>query len=561
MRLYHSISTHAAAAALVSALALPAAAQSRGGTPASAASGPSSFTIYVRSTPVGNEEIAVARTAEGWTIASSGRLNAPLDIVSRRLEMRYDREWKPLELTLDATVRGEGQTVHATVNGSTVTTDITIQGQSTITIAIPGAEIFLPNPFFAPYEALAARLRTLGAGTTMRAAGLQVSIAIEVGSSTTERIQTATELIETKRTHLKLTPEGGMTIEADLWADQAGRLLRLSIPVQELDVVREDIASAASRQVTVWRPNDESVKIPSLGFSLAGTLSRPAGPTAGRLPAVVLVGGSGPIDRDGAVVGVPIPVVGELASLLADAGFITLRYDKRGVGQSGGRLESADLDDSTDDLRSAVKLLADRKDVDPKRISVIGHREGGAVAMLAAAKDKRIAAVGLVATAGGTGADLVLEQQQHFLSRSSFSDAERQAKIDLQKRINQAVVTDKGWDELPLEARRPIDPEFQSVLAHDPAKVVPKVPQPILIVQGELDTQVAPANADRLEALARARKNKAAVQAIRVPGVNHLLVPATTGEIEEYGALRDRHVSPAVVSAIVSWLRTTLAIQ
>src|SRR3989304_1021237 len=99
MRLYHSISTHAAAAALVSALALPAAAQSRGGTPASAASGPSSFTIYVRSTPVGNEGIAGSRAGEGSTHASSGRLNAALDIVSPRLEMRYDREWKPLELT------------------------------------------------------------------------------------------------------------------------------------------------------------------------------------------------------------------------------------------------------------------------------------------------------------------------------------------------------------------------------------------------------------------------------------------------------------------------------
>jgi pimeloyl-ACP methyl ester carboxylesterase len=298
------------------------------------------------------------------------------------------------------------------------------------------------------------------------------------------------------------------------------------------------------------------VKIPSLGFSLAGTLSKPQGLTAMRLPAVVLVGGAGPIDRDGIVAGVP--VIGELATQLADAGFITLRYDKRGVGQSGGRIESADITDAADDLQSAVKLLADRRDVDPRRISVIGHSEGGAVAMLAAARERRIAAVGLIATAGGTGAELVLEQQQRALSRLNLTDAEKQARVELQKRINDAVVTGRGWEALPPETRRAVDnPEYQSILAHDPAKVVPRMPQPILIVAGELDRQVAPGNADRLDALARARKNRA-VHTVKVPGVNHLLVPAVTGEVAEYAALRDRRVSPAVISAIAGWLRTTL---
>jgi len=556
----HSI--RAASAVLLLALAPPAAAQQlpAGALPSNAVQ-PSTFKIFVRATPVGSEDIAVARTAEGWTITSSGRLDAPLDVVARSFVIRYDPDWKPLELTLDTTVRGLSQTVHSTVSQNTVYTEIRTEGQPNLVLAIPNAELFLPNPFYAPYEALAARLRTLQAGAALRAAGLQNFVSIQVGNSTIEHIQTATELIETKRTHLTLTPRTGMAVEGDLWADQAGRLLRLSVPVQFLDVVREDIASASARQVAVWRPNDEFVKIPSLGFSLAGTLSKPAGLTAGRLPAVVVVGGSGAIDRDNAMAGVGIPVLGELASRLSDAGFVTLRYDKRGVGQSGGRLESATINDAAEDLRSAVKLLADRKDVDPKRISVIGHGEGGAVAMLAAAKEKRIAAVALVATAGGTGAELVLEQQDHFLSRSTFSEAEKRAKIDLQKRINEAIITDKGWDTLPPEARRPIDLEFQSILAYDPAKVLPKMPQPILIVAGELDTQVAPGNADRLDALARKRKSTSSVSTVKVPGVNHLLVPAATGEIEEYVGLKDPHVSPAVVNAIVTWLHTTFTIQ
>ena len=72
------------------------------------------------------------------------------------------------------------------------------------------------------------------------------------------------------------------------------------------------------------------------------------------------------------------------------------------------------------------------------------------------------------------------------------------------------------------------------------------VRQPLLIVQGELDTQVEPLNADRLETLARARKNAPPVEVVKVPGVNHLLVPATTGEVDEYGTLKDKQVSRLV---------------
>jgi fermentation-respiration switch protein FrsA (DUF1100 family) len=93
----------------------------------------------------------------------------------------------------------------------------------------------------------------------------------------------------------------------------------------------------------------------------------------------------------------------------------------------------------------------------------------------------------------------------------------------------------------------------------DPAKLVPPVRQPLLIVQGGLDTQVEPGNADQLEALARKRKNAPAVEVVRVPDVNHLLVTATTGEVSEYGDIKDKHVSAAVTQAIVAWLNKTLS--
>jgi len=313
-----------------------------------------------------------------------------------------------------------------------------------------------------------------------------------------------------------------------------------------------------SRSVTIYRPNDEPVKIPGNGFVLAGTLSRPAATTEKVLPAVVLVGGSGPSDRDGLVVGVPI--LGQIANALADAGFIVARYDKRGIGQSGGRAEAASLADYTEDVRAAVKWLSDRKDVDDKRIAVVGHSEGGAVALMAAAKEKRIAAIVLIAASGVTGAELVLGQQQHALDRSTMSAEEKQAKVDLQKRIHEAVLTGKGWDQLPADVRKQVDnPEFQSILANDPAKVMPDVKQPILIVQGELDSQVDPSNADKLEALARKRKNSPPVEVLKVPGINHLLIPAKTGEVAEYSTLTDKQVSASVTGGIDSWLKKTFS--
>ena len=383
------------------------------------------------------------------------------------------------------------------------------------------------------------------------------SFSIRVGDSAAERIDTASRTVSAKRTHVTLLFPG-TPLEAEVWTDDALRLVRFSVPAQSLEVAREDIASVAARRVPISRPNDEQVRIAGNGFTLAGTLSKPLNGASQPLPAVVLVSGLGPNERDSTIAG--IPILGQLASAIADGGFVVLRYDKRGIGQSGGRAESAGIQDYAEDLRAAVKFLTERKDVDPKRIAVVGHSEGGIVALVAAAKDKRIAALVLASTPGMPGADLVLAQQARALSHTTLSDEEKQERVEMQKKIQEAVITGKGLDQLPPAIRRQVDnPEFQSILAADPAKLVPQTKQPILIVQGELDAQVEPPNADRLEQLARQRKNAGPSEVAKIPGVNHLLVAAKTGEVDEYGLLPDKRVSPAAATAIVTWLQKTLA--
>src|SRR5665213_3121667 len=109
----------------------------------------SNFTVFVRGVPIGTEQVAVALGAGGWTITSSGRMSAPLDLLARRVEVRYSRDWKPLELSIDGTLRGLPLVIHTLVDGTTATSQITQAGQSSNkTDTIPADALLLPSPFW-----------------------------------------------------------------------------------------------------------------------------------------------------------------------------------------------------------------------------------------------------------------------------------------------------------------------------------------------------------------------------------------------------------------------------
>jgi len=252
--------------------------------------------------------------------------------------------------------------------------------------------------------------------------------------------------------------------------------------------------------------------------------------------------------------------MGQLAGALANAGFLTVRYDKRGYGQSGGRSESATLTDYADDARTVMRWLADRKDVDPKRIAVVGDSDGAWVALLAASREKRFAAIATIGAPASTGAEVVLELQKRTLDQLDLAPQERAKREALQKQIIAAVQSEKGLANLPPEIRKSADtPWFQSVLNFAPARVLKDVNQPLLIVHAGLDHEVPVADAERLATIAQKEGSSKSVELLIVKGVNHLLVPAVTGEVSEYGALTDRNVSQDVSSAVSGWLTRTFA--
>ena len=412
----------------------------------------------------------------------------------------------------------------------------------------------LPNLFFSAYEALAMRLASIPDGASFPVyVAPQAEITVKQNARSTQKIETARRVIDVRAYALTFQNPGN-PLDAIVWTDETGRLLKFEVPAQSLIFVREDLASVASRALVVSRDGDQSVRIPGNGFNLAGTLSQPSGQpppeSKGRYPAIVLVGGSGPTDRDETVSG--IAVFGLLATPLADAGYYVLRYDRRGVGQSGGRAETATLPDAAEDVRAVVEFLRKRKDVDPKRIVLFGHSEGGLVSLLAASRDEDLAGVVLAGAPSGTGGDLVLEQQQYLLGKMNLPDAERETRIDLQKRIQAAVLGQGTWDGIPEALKKQANTAwFQSFLGFTPASVMPKVKQPLLILHGDIDRQVPAHHADRLAELAGHAQESTGRQSavVKLAGVNHLLVTGKTGDLEEYPSLAGKGLDPRVAPA------------
>lgn len=516
------------------------------------------YTLFSRGVPIGREDVTVSTDTRGTTISSQSRVSGPASITVRKAEVRYQRDWAPESFTLDAAIDGGDFSVTTTFRENAASTDGTQRGTafSRTHQVDPQALVLLPNAFFGAFEALARRLTAEPGLTDVRAYVVpQTQIGVKVSAARADRMQVGTTLFDVRRYELALANPGG-DLAVTLTATADGRMIRVTIPAQSIDVVRDDVAASTSRTQVFSNPGDEAVFIPAFGFNLGATVTKPKGAPA-RAPAVVLLAGSGVGDRDGA--GIGVPMLAHLAGALADAGFLVVRYDKRGNGQSGGRAESATLADFAEDTRAVVKWLSDRKDVDPKRIAVVGHSEGAWVGMLAASRDRRIAALVSLAGASVTGAELLLEQQQAALDRLTLTADDRAARVALQKQIQAAALTGKGWEGVPPAVRREADtPWFQSVLAFDPAQTIKKVRQPLLFVHGALDKQVPVSHVDRLADLARKTSDSKSVEVVTVRGVNHMLVPAVTGEVSEYATLTDQVISPDLAGAVATWLAKAL---
>jgi dienelactone hydrolase len=285
-------------------------------------------------------------------------------------------------------------------------------------------------------------------------------------------------------------------------------------------------------------------------WELPGTLTVPKGD--GPFPAVVLVQGSGPNDRDETIG--PNKPFRDLAWGLASQGIAVLRYDKRTLvyGQKIAALNSFTVNDETvDDAVAAVELLRQTAKIDPARVFVLGHSLGGYLAPRIAQRDPAIA--GIIILAGNTRPleDLVLEQTRYLLSLDgSLSETDQQQIDALEKAVEATRHAQPGDDPSTLLFNAP--PAYWIDLnAYDPVAVAQQLTQPMLILQGERDYQVTMVDFQGWKDGLGGRDN---VTFKSYPDLNHLFMsgegPGSPAEYQTAG-----HVAGQVIDDIASWVQ------
>jgi pimeloyl-ACP methyl ester carboxylesterase len=531
--------------------------------PATPALRTATFNVFLRSSPVGFERVDVLRTDDGWIIRSTGELSPPFDLRNRQFEVEYDARWTPRRLSMEGSRIGREFSLHTTVEDETAENQFT-DGGATIgsTDQIDPASVVLPDYFFGAYEAVAARLTTAVVGDRIPVyvapRGQTQALVREMDA---QDLQTSDQRLSARI--YRITFENtDQPLEAEVWVDSDDRLLRVLLPAISLDVARQDISLVSTRLAGVTVPGDEQVRVAATGFSLAGTLTTPTNgePPAEGWPAVVLVPGTASTDRDEYLSGVPLH--GQLATILSASGHVVLRYDRRGVGQSGGRPESATLRNYAEDVRDVVRYVGGLDNVDRDRVAVIAHGEGGWIGLEAASRERRIAALVLMATPSTTGSKWVLEQQQAVLERLALPPTERDERADLQRRINAAVLDDGSWDDIPADMRSRADtPWFQSFLEFEPERAVRRSRQPFLLLHGTLDRQIPPTHADQLATFAQERgRRESTVALVHLDNINHLMVPVNTSAVGKTDPLNvsSTELGESVTATLTEWLQRTL---
>ncbi len=327
----------------------------------------------------------------------------------------------------------------------------------------------------------------------------------------------------------------------------------------------------------------EDVTYRSGGITVACTLTRPT--AAGRHAAVQLVTGSGPQTRDEEVFGFKVFKV--MSDHLTRAGLAVLRCDDRGVGGTGGNSTASTTADFAEDVRAGVAYLRSRPEIDPARVGILGHSEGGLVAPMVAASVPDLAFIVLMSGPGIPGEQVMLSQSS-LLGRVAGLTADAIARNqDMQRRLFAASRTGTGWEQLDADMRADVrsavsrlpeaqraalgdveayaarqaasqlaavkTPWFKFFLDADPATWLSKTRCPVLVLFGGKDLQVdaAPNRAAVEGALAAAGNRRVRVEVF--PDANHLYQKAGTGGVDEYARLEKSFV-PGFLDLLSSWI-------
>jgi uncharacterized protein len=336
-----------------------------------------------------------------------------------------------------------------------------------------------------------------------------------------------------------------------LRVDGDGHIMGGSVPAQGLRIIRT--RSAAPGAMRVEKPDysapagapyvAEDVTIPTPGgWTLAGTLTLPRGASASTpVAAIVTITGSGQEDRDEA-----IPIFRgyrpfrQVADTLGRRGVAVLRMDDRGYGASQGNAARATSADFADDIRAGLAYLRGRREIDPRRLGVLGHSEGGLIGPMVAASDTALRILVILAGPAYDGHRILEYQNKDQIDNDST--------IAPAKRDSLYAVAAHQIDSLAA-----VQPWMKFFLGYDPLPTARRVRQPVLILQGATDKQVTPEQARLLADAIRAGGNKDVT--VRVfANANHLFVEDASGLPSRYARLTDFNVRRDVLGTIADWV-------
>lgn len=370
--------------------------------------------------------------------------------------------------------------------------------------------------------------------------------------------------------------ESGKTIEGE-WK-QSGSTLPLVLThidktLPELRREQDPVKPYPYAEEEVVFENKEA------GIKLAGTLTLPE--SEGLFPAVLLISGSGPQNRDEEIMGHRPFLV--LSDYLTRQGIAVLRFDDRSVGGSTGNFSKATTEDFAGDVLSGIEYLKSRKDIDSSQIGLIGHSEGGLIAPLVAVESNDVAFIVLLAAPGVTGEEIILSQGE-LIARAEGVDNETIARNKAFTKEMFSVVKEEQNDTIARKKLKKIlksetenkseeekqhsnfseanlEPQIQGLLSpwmrffltYDPIPTLMKVKCPVLAINGEKDLQVPPEeNLLAIENALKAGSNEN-YTVKELPGLNHLFQTAQTGSPTEYSKIEET-ISPDALELIGNWI-------
>lgn len=326
----------------------------------------------------------------------------------------------------------------------------------------------------------------------------------------------------------------------------------------------------SEKEVTI-KTVDEKVK-------LSGTLTIPAG--KGPFPAVVLISGSGPQNRNEELMGHQPFFV--LADYLSRNGIAVLRYDDRGVGKSTGNFAKATTFDFAEDAGAAWVFLSKQKKIDKTKVGLLGHSEGGLIAPIVASKNKDIDFIVLMAGPSVPGS-VIIPDQQELIMRVSGTTSEKEIAQHI--KLNQLIVnyvsehsnsktlnvdlTSKieGWvDELGYTVPKSLSKKsfakqtaqsytedwMKTFIIISPADYLKDVSCPVLALFGENDLQVSVrANLEAMQQLLQFNTHSTIKT---FAGLNHLFQTSETGSPSEYQLIEET-LSPTFLEYTHQWIK------